>query len=108
MDSGNDIKANLNICIQTHDFQSFTSILKLAKIHYTSLKDHGGFNIFHDLSSSLINESLLLEFLTILVNQFFERYQQDSISIIQQMLNAQSIRDKLTPLLQAVKNNRRV
>ena len=108
METANDIKCNLNIFIQTIDFNSFTNTLKSAQIHFSLLKDNAGFNIFHDLASSLINENLILEFLTILLNQFSIKHQQEAPAIIRKMLNSQSNREKSTPLLQAVKHNRRV
>jgi type IV secretory pathway VirB6-like protein len=108
METGHDIKASLSISMQTQDIIGFSSILEHIKIHYTLLIDPGGYNIFHDLASCLINESLLLEFLSILISQFNKRYLHDSGNIIKEMLNFQTLLEKQTPLLQAVKHNRKV
>ena len=35
MDTGNDIKADLNISMQTYDIRAFSDILEKVTIHYT-------------------------------------------------------------------------
>jgi hypothetical protein len=106
MDTGNDIKADLNISMQTYDIRAFSDILEKVTIHYTLLIDSGGYNIFHDLASCLAKESALLEFLSILLLFFNKKYQVNSPSIIKEMLNQQTLRDKQTPLVHAVKHNK--
>lgn len=108
METGNDIKASLNIAMQTQDPLAFEEILNNSAVHYSLFVDGGGFNIFHDLANCLTKEVFLLEFLKILIFHFQSRYKEDSNSIIKEMLNSQTTRQRQTPLLQAVQHNRRV
>ena len=108
METGNDIKASLNISIQVHDTISFANILETSPVHFTLLVDQSGCNIFHDIASSLGKESYLLEFLQILINCFNEKYYDNSESTIKEMINSLTVKDRCTPLLLAVKHNRKV
>ena len=108
METGNDIKASLNISMQTQDTLAFEETLNASTVHYSLFVDGGGFNIFHDLANCLTKETFLLEFLKILIFHFQSRYKADSNSMIKEMLNSQTTRQRQTPLLQAVQHNRRV
>jgi hypothetical protein len=108
MESGTDVKATLCICMQSHDLKSFAQTLKTSSLHTTLLIDQSGQNIFHDISCCMIRENELLDFLTVLTEHISSKYLGQSSSILLEMLNTQTSREKSTPLLLAIKHNRRV
>lgn len=108
MELGHDVKAQLNIYMQTVDIRNFTYTLKNTKVTLTSLQEPSGSNIFHDISECIVRESNLIEFLGILVSEFTDRYFDDSPEMIKSMLNQPAGREKHTPLMCAVKHNRKV
>ena len=108
MEEGPNVKANLIIAMQTLSTTKFSSIIKTTKVPLYSLRDSNDSNIFHELSISCIKETSLIEFFNILVQEFQDRYFEDSISIIKSMLNARRANDSQTPLLEAVCYNRKV
>ncbi|OMJ67621.1 hypothetical protein SteCoe_35170 [Stentor coeruleus] len=107
MEEGHDVKASLSIFMQTVDITSFTSLIKNTKASLESLQEQNGLNIFHEIANSISKEEFLLQFLDILVNEFKERYLEDSEQTIIKMINISTIRDKQTPLLMAIKHNRK-
>ena len=108
MEQGHDVKAALCIYMQTLDTISFTSTLKSTHLQLTMLQDPSGLNIFHDISDCIVKESYLLEYLEILKTEFNDRYFDSAKEMIKGMLNQHGGRDRLTPLMCAVKHNRRV
>jgi ankyrin repeat protein len=108
MEKGHDIKASLCISMQTLDSISFSTSLKDTHLHLSQLQDQSGCNIFHDIADCIVKESYLLEYLDILTSEFSDRYFEGSKDLIKQMLNQHGGRERLTPLMYAVKHNRRV
>ena len=108
MEIGHDVKAALSIYMQTIDTAGFTSTLKNTTVPLNSLKEPGGINIFHDIADCIVKESYLLEYLEILTLEFHNRYFEEDKDMIRSMLNQQGGREKLTPLMCAVKHNRKV
>lgn len=94
--------------MQTLDTITFTSKLKSTHLHLTNLQDPSGLNIFHDIADCMIKEPYLLEYLEILKNEFNDRYFENAKEIIKGMLNQHGGRERYTPLMYAVKQNRRV
>ena len=108
MELGHDVKAQLNIYMQTVDIRTFTYTLKNTKVTLASLQEPSGSNIFHDIAECIVRESHLIEFLGILVSEFNDRYFEDSTEVIKSMLNQPAGREQYTPLMCAVKHNRKV
>ena len=108
MEVGHDIKASLSIFMQTTDVMGYTYTLKNTTVTLSSLQDPSGSNIFHDISECIVKESYLLEYLEILVLEFNDRYFEESNEMIKNMLNKPAGREKQTPLMGAVKHNRKV
>ncbi|CAG9334442.1 unnamed protein product [Blepharisma stoltei] len=102
-----DLKADLNICMQTLNSEKFRELLNLARIDLYKLTDHLGFNIFHDIASCIIKEEKLAEYLEILKKAFVERYPDDWQTMILPMLNSQAVHDRNSPLHCAILNNRK-
>lgn len=108
MEIGHDVKAALSIYMQTIDVIGFTFTLKNTKVPLSSLQEPSGSNIFHDIADCVVRESYLLQYLEILTTEFSDRYFDDASEMIRNMLNQPAGREKLTPLMCAVKHNRRV
>jgi hypothetical protein len=108
MEAGHDIKASLSIQMQTLNAQEYTSILKNTSVPLISLKEPSGYNIFHDIADCVVKESYLLDYLEILTSEFKDRYFEEDKEMIKSMLNQHAGREKLTPLMCAVKHNRKV
>lgn len=108
MEVGHDVKASLSIFMQTVDIIGFTFLVKNTKVSLDSLQEQNGLNIFHEIANCISKEESLLQFLEILVNEFKERYFEDSELRVTEMINVSTHRDKQTPLLMAIKHNRKV
>jgi hypothetical protein len=108
MEEGHDVKASLSIFMQTVDIISFSFLVKNTKVPLDSLQEQNGLNIFHEIANSISKEESLLQFLDILVTEFKERYFEDSELMVTKMINVSTHRDKQTPLLMAIKHNRKV
>lgn len=108
MEQGHDVKASLSIYMQTLDTISFASVLKSTHLPLTMLQDPSGMNIFHDIAECVVKEQYLLEYLEILKSEFSDRYFDTSQEMIKTMLNQHGGRDRLTPLMCAVRHNRKV
>jgi len=108
MESGNDIKASLNIAMQTLDTKQLQATLQKATVEIYQIQDSAGYNVFHDLSCCIVRESKLIEYLSILEEEIQKRHPTDYKQVISSMLNKQTNTEKRSPLLLAVKHNRRV
>lgn len=108
MEIGHDVKASLSIYMQTNDVIGFTYTLKNTKVSLTSLYEPSGSNIFHDIADCVSRESSLLQYLEILTTEFNDRYFDEAPELIKNMLNTSAGREMYTPLMLAVKRNRRV
>lgn len=108
MEQGHDVKAALSIYMQTLDTISFTSTLKSTHLPLNMLHEPSGMNIFHDIADCVVKESYLIEYLEILKSEFNDRYFEGSQEMIKSMLNQHGGRDRLTPLMCAVRHNRKV
>jgi ribosomal protein L40E len=108
MELGHDVKAALNIYMQTLDVIGFTTTLKNTKVALPALQDPNGMNVFHDIADCVVRESYLTQYLEILVSEFNDRYFDDAGELVRSMLNHSAGRDRLTPLMCAVKHNRKV
>ena len=109
MEIGNDVKASLSIYMQTLDTMSFTNTIKSTTIPLSCLQDpSSGFNIFHEIADCLVKESYLIQYLEILISEFQDRYFDESGDIIKRMINVSTGRDNLTPIMHALKHNRKV
>ncbi|OMJ72716.1 hypothetical protein SteCoe_28783 [Stentor coeruleus] len=107
MEEGHDVKASLSIYMQTQDIISYTYMIKNTKVPLDCLKEPGGFNIFHEIATSLAREQNLLQFLEILISEFHDRYFDEASEKIKNMINALTKQDKQTPLLMAIRHNRK-
>lgn len=108
MELGHDVKAQLSIYMQTADLNNFIFTLKNTKATLSSLQEPSGSNIFHDISECIIRETNLLDYLETLVSEFNDRYFDESSEMIKSMLNQPAGRENHTPLMCAVKHNRKV
>lgn len=108
MEEGHDVKASLSISMQTNDTIGFTYILKNTTISLSHLNEPNGKNIFHDIAECTSKESQLLQYLEILTTEFQDRYFDEAAEMIKTMLNVPAGREMYTPIMCAVKNNRRV
>ena len=108
MEVGHDVKAALSIYMQTTDVIEYTRTLKNTKVSLLSLEEPNGSNIFHDIADCVVKENYLLQYLEVLASEFTDRYFEDSSEMIKTMLNKPAGREKQTPLMLAVKHNRKV
>jgi hypothetical protein len=108
MEAGHDVKAALSISMQTVDVIGYTFTLKNTKATLTSLQDPSGSNIFHDIADCVVKECYLLQYLEILKTEFNDRYFEETQEVMRGMLNQRTLRENLTPLMLAVKHNRKV
>jgi hypothetical protein len=105
IESGNSTKAGLVIALQTQDLSSFMLILKNTQLDLNKFVDPGGFNIFHDFAKSLLKEYLMLPYLYALLDQFKARHPP---SVLTEMLNSLTIKEKQSPLHLAARHNKLV
>ena len=103
IESGNSTKAGLLIALQTQDLENFKSILKKTQLDLNKFVDPGGFNIFHDFSKTLMKEYLMVPYLNCLLEEFRLRHPP---SILSEMLNSVTVKEKQTPLHLAAKYNK--
>jgi hypothetical protein len=108
MEEGTNVKANLIIAMQTQSTSLFSEIIKSTNIPLYNLKDSSGCNIFHEIAGQILREDLLLSLFEILINEFNDRYFDESAAIIQSMLDEEKKSDKNTPFLDCVLYNRKV
>ena len=108
MEAGHDVKASLNIFMQTTDVIGFTYTLKNTKVSLSSLQEPNGSNIFHDIADCVVKEFYLQQYLEILKSEFTDRYFEEAPEMMKSMLNRASGRNMQTPLMCAVRHNRRV
>ena len=108
MEAGHDVKATLNIFMQTTDEIGYTYTLKNTKVSLKSLQEPNGANIFHDIADCVVKEFYLLKYLEILKSEFSDRYFEESGEVIKSMINKPAGKEMLTPLMCAVKHNRKV
>lgn len=108
MEEGHDVKASLSIYMQTQDIISYTYMIKNTKVPLDCLKEPGGLNMFHEIASSLAREQNLLQFLEILISEFHDRYFDEASEKIKNMINILTKQDKQSPLLMAIRHNRKV
>ena len=83
-------------------------MIKNTKVPLDCLKDPGGLNIFHEIASGLAREQTLLQFLEILISEFHDRYFDEAPEKIKNMINTFTNQDRQTPLLMAIRHNRKV
>ncbi|OMJ83550.1 hypothetical protein SteCoe_15519 [Stentor coeruleus] len=93
--------------MQTNDTIGFTYTLKNTSVSLEHLNEPNGKNIFHDIAECVSKESQLLQYLEILTTEFQDRYFDEAAEMIKTMLDAPAGREMYTPLMFAVKNNRR-
>jgi hypothetical protein len=108
MEEGHDVKASLSIFMQTLDIIGFTFMIKNTKVPLDAIQELSGLNIFHEIANSMSKESYLVQFLEILISEFYDRYFDEASDKIRTMINISTARDKQTPLLMALRNNRPV
>ena len=108
MEEGHDVKASLSISMQTLDITNFASIITRTKVQLDCLQETNGKNIFHEIASNTAKEQYLLQYFDILINEFHERYFEDAKGKIIKMINSAIGREKETPIMMALRNNRSV
>lgn len=103
IESGNSTKAGLVIALQTQDIDSFTYILKNTSLDLNKFVDPGGFNIFHDFAKTIVKEYIIMPYFQILLEEFKIRH---PASVLREMINSPTIKEKQTPLHLAAKGNK--
>lgn len=102
IESGSSVKASLVIALETQKIIEFSNILKSTSLDLNKFVDPGGFNIFHDLTKTLLNEYVMMAYFNILLDEFKLRHPPH---ILTEMLNSPTVKEKQTPLhLATIKN----
>lgn len=106
MESGKIIKAALKICMQTLDILAFSSMLQSSNIDLEDITDDYSINLFHELSTCVVEEKYLLDFFQEIKSYAKTRHRKYK-EVIGKMLNIQEKYNSDTPLLLAIRQNLR-
>lgn len=103
-----DFQADLSIALQTSSISSFKALLNTPSIDSSSLKSQTNYNIFHDISKSLIKDQDLKLFFEVLISFFYTHYSESALTEIKSFLDCQEKENNLTPLHIAVSTGKYV
>lgn len=103
-----ETNADLVIAIQTLNTSLFKSVLYKVTVPITTLCDHCGANVFHEMAGILLPESVEIEFLSIFVTFCYKNYEENALDVLKICLNRQTATELLTPLMIATGNNKLV
>lgn len=106
MESGKIVKTALKICIQTLNILAFSSMLQSSNVDLEDITDDNSANLFHELSTCVVEEKHLLEFFQEMKSYVKSRHRKYKKKL-KKMLNIQEKYNLDTPLLLAIRQNRR-
>ena len=106
MVDGHDIKADLIIYMQTLDFPGFKSLLDSIKFPIVEVRDHNLSNIFHEIAILSLSENAEMKFMNMVTSHCYKTYDENAQFHIKKLLNQQTAKEKQTPLMQAIQQNK--
>lgn len=106
MNNGYEIKADLVIALQTMDTSTFKAILEKSLVSFTSIIDHNSSNIFHELASTILPDSMDLDLLQIYIANFYKYHSEKTTEMIKFQINQQTLDEGLTPAMIAANCNK--
>ena len=103
-----EVKSDLVIAIQTLNVLGFKAILENAKFQFVEIQDHSFLNVFHELASTVLPDTIEEELFQAYVGCCYRYHNEKASEILKRQLNTGSKEEEMTPLMLATLNNKRV